>query len=81
MVFGGALPGFPPQMKVHSMVITKAVGTDLPVDPNVARLLDTTLMTLAIEAGGTIEKDGKSIALELKSSNTSSKELRLTPSK
>ena len=63
------------------MVITKAVGTDLPVDPNVARLLDTTLMTLAIEAGGTIEKDGKSIALELKSSNTSSKELRLTPSK
>lgn len=78
---GAMLPGLPPQVKVRSMTMTMSGDADLPIDPSAARSLDGVLMTVNMEGGGTIEKDGKATKLDFKSNIQRSKEMRLTPVK
>jgi hypothetical protein len=77
----GAVPGAPAPVKLRELTATATGEADLSLAPQGARPWDTLDMTIKIEAGGEIERDGAKHTIELRAHIRRQYERRLTPLK
>jgi hypothetical protein len=77
----GPVPGLPAQVKIRELTATMTGEADLPLATQGPRPLDTMDMTINMEAGGVIERDGAKHTIEIRANNRRQYERRLTPLK
>ena len=77
----GAVPGVPAQVKIRELTATMTGEVDLPLAPQAVRPWDTMDMTIKMEAGGDLERDGVKHPIEIRANSRRQYERRLTPLK